>query len=175
MATDNKIRTALKQVIEALEEKPELGLDTAVTHARLEHGFQCVVRQGVNTLVSDMGAAVGGDGTAPSPGFYGRAAIVACVAMGIKLTSVRLDVAIDAVEVDIEQDFDDCGLFAIGDVTAGCLQSRLAIRVQSSAPEESVRAMVDEALKHDPLLINFREAQKVSTSVTIQSHADSEA
>ncbi len=175
MAKDSTIRTALKQVIEALEEKPELGLDTAVMHGRLEHGFQCKVRQGEDTLLSDMGAGVGGDGTAPSPGFFGRAAIVACVAMGIKLTSVRLDVAIDAVEVDIEQDFDDCGVFAIGDVTAGCLQSRLAIRVQSSAPEDAVMAMVDEALKHDPLLINFREAQKVSTSVTVEALAASEA
>ena len=50
--------------------------------ARVEAGLKCVTRQGDYTSMIDMPAAMGGDGSAPSPGFLGRSAIAGCLAIG---------------------------------------------------------------------------------------------
>jgi uncharacterized OsmC-like protein len=160
---DTKIRDALARVETAFSKKPGLARSTDKTLARVEAGLKCVTRQGDYTSMIDMPAAMGGDGSAPSPGFLGRSAIAGCLAIGIKMTAARAGVPVEAVEVEIEMDWDDRGLLGMGEAPAGCLGSRLRIAVDSPAPEEAVRAMVDDAMANSPWLSTFIEPQNVVT------------
>jgi uncharacterized OsmC-like protein len=174
MTADTKIRDALARVETAFSKKPSLAHSTDRAVARVESGLKCVTRQGDYSTTMDMPAAMGGDGSAPSPGFLGRSAVSGCLAIGIKMTAARAGIPVDAVEVEIEMDWDDRGLLAMGDAPAGCLGSRLRIAVDSPAPEEAVRAMVDDAMASSPWLLTFVEPQNVVTDIRIGAAAAAE-
>ena len=113
----------------------------------------------------DMGKGIGGDGTAPTPGFFIRAGLVGCVAIGIKLAATREGIAIDSIDVDVEMDFDDGAMLGVGGNSAAPLETRFTIAVTSAAPWEQVTAMIDRALAIDPFFIALRDAQNVKTRV----------
>ena len=117
----------------------------------------------------DMGESLGGEGLDPSPGFFGRASIIGCVAIGIKLTAARRQVPISAIDVNIETDWDNRGLFGLDGVSAGCQGMRLVIAVHSPAAETEVRAVINEGLKNDPWLITFTQAQSCTTDISVHA------
>jgi len=174
MMADTKIRDALARVETAFSKKPGLARSTDKTLARVEAGLKCVTRQGDYSTTIDMPAAMGGDGSAPSPGFLGRSAIAGCLAIGIKMTAAQAGIPVESVEVEIEMDWDDRGLLGMGDAPAGCLGSRLRIAVDSTAPEAAVRAMVDDAMVNSPWLSTFIEPQNVVTNIRVGAVAAAE-
>src|SRR5262249_31362744 len=119
--------------------------------------------QGNRQAIMDMSKVLGGDGKGPTPGFFIRAGLAGCVAIGVKLTAAREAIAIDTLDVDIEMDFDDSAMFGIGSNSAAPLETRFIITIKSPAPWKDVAAMVDRALAIDPFYIALRDAQKVTT------------
>ena len=165
MSRNEKVRSAVERVIGVFRRKPSAALDTIRAGGRVEHGLVCNVRQGDYTAVMDMAEAIGGDGSAPTPGFFIRAGLVGCIAIGIKLTAVREGIDIGVVDVDVEMDFDDGALLGVGDNTAAPLETRVAITVESTAPWEEVEAMIGRALECDPYFLALRDAQSVKTKL----------
>ena len=76
-----------------------------------------------------------------------------------------LSSAVRSVTVDIETDFDDKAMFGLGDNTAAPLETRLKITVDADAPDETLRALVDDLLEMDPWFLALRERQVVKTSL----------
>ena len=107
MNRHEKIRSAVERVADVFRKKPSAAISTIRATGRIEEGLICNVRQGDYTAKMDMAEAIGGDGSAPTPGFFIRSGLVGCVAIGIKLTAAREGIAIDAIDVDVEMDFDD--------------------------------------------------------------------
>ncbi len=116
----------------------------------------------------DMGTVLGGAGIAPTPGFYFRAAIAGCAAIGIKMTAAREGMEIDAITVDIEMDFDDSALLGMGTNSAAPLETRLMISLKSHEDGEKLKAMVDRALGADPFFLALRNSQKVVTAFALE-------
>ena len=110
----------------------------------------------------DVSQVLGGDEKGPTPGFFIRAGLAGCVAIGIKLTAAREGIAIDSIDVDVEMDFDDGAMLGVGSNTAAPLQTRLTITLDSAEPWERVTAMVDRALAVDPYFLALRDAQNVT-------------
>ena len=77
MSRNEKIRSAVERVIDVFRRKPSAALDTIRASGRIEHGLVCNARQGDYTAVMDMAEAIGGDGSAPTPGFFIRAGLEA--------------------------------------------------------------------------------------------------
>jgi uncharacterized OsmC-like protein len=163
--TDEESRRAQERVISVYKRRGSAGQSMASGSACITEGMRCVFTLGEHKAVSDMPEIVGGGGTAPTPG-YARASIASCVAMGIKMTAIRAGLTLRKVTVDLEMDFDDGASLGVGDRTAAPLETRLAISIDTDAPQAAVEELVSQALAIDPYYLALRDPQNVKTSVT---------
>ena len=134
--------------------------------AEVRDGLSCTYRQDGHDVVIDMPHAVGGSDQGPTPGFFARAAICGCLAIGIKMTATREGLHLDKVRVGIEQDFDNRGVLGMADADVAPKATRIVIDLASPEDSATLHAMVDRALTYDPWFIAFRDAQPIETSVT---------
>lgn len=169
MDRNAQIRAAQERIIAIFQKKPSAALSSIRASGHVGDGLTCRVRQGDHEAVMDMSKPIGGDGTAPTPGFFFRASLVGCIAIGIKLAATREGIAIDVIDVDVEMDFDDGAMLGVGGNSAAPLETRFTIALRSAAPWEQVTAMVDRALAADPFFIALRDAQSVKTHVVAGS------
>jgi uncharacterized OsmC-like protein len=165
MHKDAEIRTAQERVIQVFRKKPTAAFSSMRASGHVGEGLACTVRQGDHQAVLDMSKALGGDERGPTPGFYIRAGLVGCIAIGIKLTAAREGIELDAIDVDVEMDFDDGAMLGLGSNTAAPLETRVVIALATAAPWDQVTAMVERALAADPFFLALRDAQKVVTRV----------
>ncbi len=165
MDRNAEIRAAQERVIAVFRKRPTEAFSTVSATARIEEGLTCTFRQGGQEAVMDMSKVIGGDGRGPTPGFFIRAGLAGCIAIGIKLTATREAIAVDVIDVDVEMDFDDGAMFGVGSNTAAPLATRFIITLATSAPWAEVTAMVDRALAADPYYLALRDAQSVSANV----------
>jgi uncharacterized OsmC-like protein len=161
MTDPSKIREIAERNVRILALKPERGHLTGVTKARIEDGLRCVIEEGPWRLSADLPAKAGGDGTAPTPGMLGRGALASCLAMGITLWAARRGVPVDAVEVEVQADFDARGELGMDGVPAGYQEVRHVVSVDSPAPEETVLEVIEIAERHSPYLDVFGRAQSL--------------
>jgi uncharacterized OsmC-like protein len=148
----------MERNIQLLRMKPAKGHLTCITRARLVNGLRCEIEEGEWKLAADMPAKAGGDETAPTPGVLGRAALASCLAMGIAAWAARLGVPVDALEVEVEADFNARGELGIGDVAPGYAEVRYVITIESTASEHELDALLDLAERHSPYLDIFGRA-----------------
>jgi uncharacterized OsmC-like protein len=169
MDRDAEIRAAQERIIAIYQKRPDAAFSSIRANGHLGEGLTCRVRQGDHEAVMDMSKGIGGDGSAPTPGFFIRAGLAGCVAIGIKFAATREGIAIDAIDVDVEMDFDDSAMLGVGSNSAAPLETRFTIALTSPAPWEQVTAMVDRALAADPFFVALRDAQNVKTRVVAGS------
>ena len=172
MSDPEQIRTAFERVASAISRRPSLGHSTAVSVTRVTTGLRCESQEGPWQVVADMPENAGGAASAPTPGVLGRAALGSCLAMGITMYAAKLGIAIDALEVEIQADYDDGALFGVSDTAPGYTEVRYAVRIDSSADEDAILHMVDQAERHSPYLDVFRRAQVCRRSVQINGIAE---
>ena len=147
--------------------RPEAALSTAHAKATIAQGLTCTVTDGTREVVADMPAPVGGSELGPTPGFYARAAISGCVAIGIKMTAVRLGIELKSVIVGVEMDFDESALFGMGGASAAPLKTNINIKLNSDADPEILQGLVEEALEADPYFLALRDPQNVVTHIEL--------
>ncbi|QKV17362.1 OsmC family protein [Oricola thermophila] len=169
---DRVIRETQNGVIARMKARPEDAKSTLVTTGRIDDGLACTVEQGRFSTVTDLGRGMGGDASAPPPGFHARVAIVGCVGMAIKMLAAREGLVFRSVEVTVETDFDDSAIFGLGSSPAGPLETRVDIRVESDEDEATVRELVDRTLAMDPWYLALRDAQRVLPKLTVSGGAD---
>ena len=170
-ARDATIREAQNGVIARMKANPEKAGSTIMTTGRVENGLVCTVQQGKFSTVMDLGRGMGGDASAPSPGFYARAAIAGCVAMAIKMLAARECLEFASVEVTVETDFDDGALFGLGEASAAPAETRVNIDIASGEPAEFVHDLVGRALEMDPWYLALRDAQTVCPRLALNGEA----
>jgi len=165
------IQNSVKDVITYLTENPQDAKSTSppIT-AVMEDGLRCRAT-GANgeSIVTDMPKAVGGGGTAPSPGWLARAALATCDATRIALRAAELGLSLDVLEVTADSVDDDRGLFGIDDsVRAGSLSLRTLVTIGAAGVNEKVlREIVDYAIAHSPVADGCRDATPATVEVTI--------
>jgi len=164
---DIHARAAQQRVISAYTKRPNLAMIIDRGTAEVHDGLTCTYEQGGHSVCMDMPTAIGGDDQGPTPGYFGRAAICGCIAMGIKMTATRENLRIQSVRVGIEQDFDDRGILAMNGADAAPQDTRIIIEIVSQEAQNRVNEIVDTALAHDPWFLAFRDAQQVSTAVSV--------
>src|SRR5262245_17510174 len=127
MDRDARIKAAQQRVVEAFAKRPKLAFSTSRLTARIAEGLACQVRQGEHEATMDMSKTLGGDELGPTPGFFIRAGLAGCVAIGIKLAAAREGIALDQVDVEVEMDFDDSAMLGVGSNTPAPLETRIVI------------------------------------------------
>lgn len=161
----SKVKQAFEKIVGVLAKKPELGRGTGTTVARLRENLTCDIESASFRFVADLPETAGGDGRGPTPGMYGRAALAACLAMGYAMRAARAGIVLDALEVEVQADYDDGALFGVSDAYPGYSAVRWIVRVTSDAPDEAVLRVLDDADAHSPYLDVFRRAQACERTV----------
>lgn len=171
MKETQKIKTAIQRSQKALTLKPALGKGTGVSKVRITNGLTCEIQEGDWKMHADMPAGVGGNGSAPTPGVYGRAALGCCLAIGYMMKAAELEIPISNLEVVVEADFNDGALLGTADknIPPGYLEIRYIINIESDASEETIMQLVDDGDAHSPYLDIFTRAQKCIRKVNINS------
>jgi len=165
----NPIRDAVDRVRRALTRSETVGRGTARTRARIRDGLTCEVEDGSWRLTVDMPEKVGGGGEGPDPGVLGRGALASCLAVGYALWAAHEGVPLDALEVEVEADYDARPEYGIGSGAPGYEALRWEVRVESSAPEERVLQLLATAEDRSPWLAVFRNSQELRRTVQITS------
>lgn len=166
----NKIQDAIGKARAYLLANPEKARsrDSAAT-ASIESGLRCRV-SGPNgwALLSDMTPGVGGDGSAPSPGWLMRAAHASCDATLIAMKAAEEGIALSRLEVVVDSESDDRGLLGMSDeVPAGPMSTHVRISVAASGvSEERLREIVAWAREHSP--VDDAMARAVPVTVDVQ-------
>ena len=163
----DRIREAFARNRKAVTLRPSIGQGTAVTRVRMGEGLTCSVKDGRWELTTAMSEKSAGSGEAPDPGVFGRAALGACLATGITMWAARAGVPIDALEVEVQADYDVRGEYGIDDVEPAYSQVRYEVTIRSDAPEADVLSVLDRAEAVSPYLRLFRNPQDVRREVRV--------
>lgn len=173
MEPPETIRSAIERNARAVALRPAVGQGTAKTLVRLKPGLACEVVEGNWTFMVGMSAKSGGTDAGPNPGVLGRAALGSCLAIGYAMWAARLGVAIDALDVQVEADYDSRGELGVDDsVHPGYSEVRYTVSISSPAAAEEVRRLVDTADKYSPYLDVFSRAHDVRRELHISGTGD---
>jgi uncharacterized OsmC-like protein len=146
MIVDDGVREALERNARAVALRPSVGQGTASTRVTLQPGLACEVVEGPWRFTVGMTEKYGGTNAGPNPGVYGRAAVGSCLAIGYAMWAARLGVPIDALNVEIQADYDMRGELAVdADVRPGYAAMRYIVTVESRASEEEILRVLDTA------------------------------
>lgn len=150
-----QIRAAINGAVEYLTANPaEARYTDSPATARIEQGLRVSV-EGPDgaSLATDMPTSVGGGNSAPSPGWFLRAAAASCTATLITMRAAQLGVGLDSVEVTVDSESDDRGILGIDEgVAAGPLSARVVARVSSAtASRDEIQQIVQWAVDHCPV------------------------
>ena len=167
----SNIRTSVEAVISYLEANPEEARyeDKGAT-AVVEEGLRCRVEgPDGSILVSDMPKAIGGSGSAPSPGWLLRAALANCDATVIAMRAAQEGINLTTLEVTVGSESDDRGLLGIDDgIPAGPLHMRTKITIGAeNVPPERLHSIVNWAEIHSPVADAVRRAVPSKVEVEI--------
>lgn len=166
------IRNAIEQASTYLSEHPEAAraTDAAATAIR-EEGLRFRIEGPWSPLASDMSKSVGGDATAPSPGWLLRAALSACDATLVAMEAARDGIELTELEVSVESDSDFRGVLGVDpSVHPGPLSMRVAYRLAASnANEDQLRAIVQRAEARSPVRDALAREMTMTTEIAISS------
>lgn len=168
MSGMQSIKQALDRAARTVTLRPERGQRVYRNVAAVSEGTLCHVEEAGRTLTLDVGKAVGGNDSGPTPSMVLRSAMSSCVAIGVKQWAARQDVPIDHVEVVLETDVDARGQLGLcGKAAPGFEGIRLTINVTSPAPLEVIEDLVAMSLKYSPLMDVFANPQPVEHQVSV--------
>ncbi len=153
-----RIKTAFDRNGRAVELRPGVGQKTAVTKTHVADGLRVETSEGRWTLVSDASEKSGGGGAAADPGFVVRAALGNCLAMGYVTWAAYLGVPIESVDIEIHADFDVRGQHGAEGIPPGFSEIRYHVRIASSASEDDVRRVIEQADRTSMVGDVFRRA-----------------
>jgi uncharacterized OsmC-like protein len=166
-----EIREALLVADDMLTAHPEKARTRAAPlTARLAENLRCdVTGTSGEAMRTGMPRSLGGDGAAPSPGWYLRAALASCTATVIAMRAAKLDIALTTLDVTVESEADQRGLLGLDDrVSAGVATLRTHVRIgAANADADQLRALVAWGDAHSPVACTVRHTPACALDVEI--------
>lgn len=170
MNKDAQIRQRLERVRRTIELRPAMAQGTMSVRLEMGDGLKCTTRADQWTTEIDEPVAVGGDDSAPSPGFYGFSALAGCLAMSIKSLAAQSDIRIQSIAIDVKGDYDDRAFFGIGDARPEFQNIRMTIHIRSEAESDEVRSLVEQARQKSTWFNTFAGANSIATDLVTASN-----
>lgn len=162
------IATALERLEAAVERRPGFGVGTSRSVTTSDDGSPCTTTDGPWTTLSDLPAALGGSGSAPSPSVLLRAALGSCMVMSYRLRAAKHGIALTSIRVTIETDSEIAGMLSCdADAPPGYTEFRYHVEIVSPAPADAVHRIVDEGDRLSPLLDAVARANTVHRTTSI--------
>jgi uncharacterized OsmC-like protein len=120
------------------------------------------------SLRTDMPTGIGGTATAPSPGWFFRAAEASCIAALVGIRAAALGIELASVDVEVDSESDDRGILGLADdtVPAGALSVRAVIAIDAPAASRGeIDALAAWAVDHCPVMDSVRRAVPIEIDV----------
>ena len=170
MSTE-KIRSSIEETINYLKVNPDKScIRTSAAVAVLERGLK-VRATGFKdeVIISDMSPAEGGEGSAPSPGWFLRAAMATCHATEIAMKAALEGIELSTLEVSVDSEFDERGIFGIDEsVKAGPLNMRTRVRVHADGvAKEKLNEIVEWAKAHSWVVDAIHRAIPIKLEIEV--------
>ena len=129
-----RIADALQRLNGTLARRRDFGRHTGSSVTTLVGGLRCETVAGGWTIVSDLGPAFGGEGSAPTPSVLLSSALGACLAMGYQLRAAEQGIVLSLVRVTVETDSELRGMLQCdAPVPPGFTEVRYRVEVESPA------------------------------------------
>jgi uncharacterized OsmC-like protein len=167
---NNRIGDAVESLIGHLTAHPEkCRTNEQPATAILEEGLRCRVTAADGTAIgTDMPIAIGGDGSAPTPGWFVRAGIAACNGTVIAMRAARLGITLNKLEVTVDSESDRRGLLGMDDVVPGPLRMSVRVNLNADADPGRLREIVHWAINHSPMADAVRRAVELKVEVAVR-------
>lgn len=169
--SNNQIQSSIQNVINYFIEHPDEACGTGKpTTAIIEEGLRCrAEREGTPPVITDMPQALGGGGTAVTPGGLLQAALATCDATVIAMRAAQEGVTLTRLEVMVNSEWDDRGLLGMDDsVPPGPLKMWTQVRIAADdVPLERLREIVEWAETHSPVADAIDRAVSKTTEIEI--------
>lgn len=165
-----EIRQAIEKLSAAMSADPSKAqAKRAPATARVVDGLRCEITGPYSEKVAtDMPPAIGGGGTAPSPGWLFRGALASCTATVIAMRAAKLGIALQTLEVTVETDSDHRGMLGLDEkISAGMRNLRMKVRIGGDAAPEALRELATWADAHSPVGCTVRNAPMGSLEVEL--------
>jgi uncharacterized OsmC-like protein len=119
------------------------------------------------SLRTDMPTGIGGTASAPSPGWFLRAAEASCVASLVAIRAASLGIELESVDVEVDSESDDRGILGLDDdIPAGAIAVRIVISIEApEANRGTIEALAAWALDHCPVTETVRRAVPIELEV----------
>lgn len=151
----NQIQSSIQNVINYFTEHPDEACGPGKpTTAIIEDGLRCrAEREGSPPVITDMPSALGGGGTAVTPGGLLQAALATCDATVIAMRAAQEGVTLTKLEVTVNSEWDDRGLLGMDDsAPAGPLKMWTHIRIAADGVSpERLHEIIKWAEAHSPV------------------------
>jgi uncharacterized OsmC-like protein len=165
------INTALENISDVISADPEKARAKATpATARLVEGLRCEVTGPKGEIAhTDMPPAMGGNASAPNPGWFMRGAVAACTATVIAQRAARLGVALRLLEVTVESESDHRGILGLDErVSAGFSAMRVKVKIGADGADPSqLRGLAEWGDAHSPVACTVRNSPVTTLEVEI--------
>jgi uncharacterized OsmC-like protein len=173
MTDTAQIKAAMTRLEKVLSVRPSEGKSTKSVVAKWTKGMECSVTDGEFTVVSDHPPAVwAGENSGPTPGFFARAGLAACLAQGYALIFAHRDIQFDKMTVEVESDANIASFFRIGDIESGFQELRYVVHVDSQADPATVEEAIKASDAGSPVLNSFLKPVTINRDVRINHQQD---
>lgn len=166
--TNTAVRQAIEQLSAAISADPAKARGkNAPATARLIDGLKCEVTgpHGYR-LVTDMARAMGGDASAPNPGWLLRSALASCTATVVAMRAAKLGVMLEMLEVTVESDSDIRGILGLDERISAAHAVRTTVKIRGNAEPDALRGIVTWAEAHSPVGCTVRDGCSLEIQVT---------
>jgi len=167
------IVAAVQRTAEILSRRPSAAVHPdSPALARWIGGLKVEAVGGVagSSLVTDVPAALGGEGEGVTPGWLARAALANCTATCIALAAARAGIELERLEAEVRSRSDTRGLLGLagpsGPVDPGPGDVELIVRIAApGVSPERLRALAADTQALSPLMSLFQHATPVRLSI----------
>ena len=137
--------------------------------ARLIEGLKCEVSgPSGQRMLTDMPRALGGDASAPNPGWVLRCAWASCTASVIAMRAARLGVALEMLEVTVDSDSDLRGILGLDEkIGAGQQAVRTTVKIRGAADPQTLREIAAWGEAHSPVGCTVRNTPACSLDIEV--------
>lgn len=165
------VRDAIEKLSKVFTDEPERASSKdAPATAILEEGLRTQVRgQRGERLATDMAPALGGGGSAPSPGWLLRAAIASCHATVIAMRAAQVGMTLTSLQVTVSSESDGRGLLGTDEkVSAGLSGLRTHVTIGATkATADQLRELVHWADQHSPVGCTIRDSPETAVEIDV--------
>lgn len=170
-----QVAASMERVVSALRRKPHVGLhdDTPAT-VRWAGGLRTVAHSAAGAeVVTDMPVAIGGDDSAPTPGWLMRTALASCAVTRIAMEAAARGITLQTLEARATSRSDLRGLVKVAEtdgrrVPAGPLTMDLHVRIGAPGVDAALlRALVASTPGCSPVTAALEQPLAVGLHVEV--------